>query len=325
MVWFVPHLRAIAQTTAAKKISLFAKSRSLADQLLQHENFVEEFIWIDHLQSREQPLMSAWRMARELKKHNFSHVWILHHSPRYAIAATLAGIRVRVGYGVRGLQRGFLTNKRCLHPSFRQKSCIERGDAFLSLHGIDIKNRDLSLDPTALTEARSRFSNLPKPWIGFGIGSSEQRKCWPLEYFADLAVRIDPHGEFTIFLCGAQHDAAAAREIAALAGQKGKTPVLMVDRPLNQSMALISQCSLFIGNDSGLMNIAASLGVETVGLFGCGVVLNYRQNLHAVTPKNGAVPSMDKISVDQVLDFIESERLKPSSHPRLRPKLDPVG
>ena len=325
MVWFVPHLRAIAQTTAAKKISLFAKSRSLADQLLQHEDFVEEFIWIDHLQSREQPLMSVWRMARELKKRNFSHVWILHHSPRYAIAAALAGIRVRAGYGVRGLQRGFLTSKRCLHPSFRQKSCIERGNAFLRLHDIDIKNRELSLDPTALTEVRSGFSGFSKPWIGFGIGSSEQRKCWPLEYFADLAVRLDPHDEFTIFLCGAEHDAAAAHEIAALAAQQGKALVPVVDRPLNQSIALISQCGLFIGNDSSLMNIAASLGIETVGLFGCGVVLNYRQNLHAVTPKNSAVPSMGKITVDQVLDFIESERLKPSPQARPRPKLDTVG
>lgn len=312
MVWFIPHLRAIARTAATGKISLLTKSRSQADRLLEHERIIEEFIWIDHLHAREHPLKSIWTMASELKRRRFSRAWIIHHSPRYAIAAALAGIPDRSGYGLGRLQRLWLTDKRALPRRFRRQGGIARGDAFLGLHDLPVGDRDLSVDPQALVRIRSRFAAMPRPWIGLGIGSSEPRKCWPLAHFAELAARLDPRDAFTVFLCGAEHEAPAARRIAELARQRGKAPVPVVDLPLNESIALLSQCSLFVGNDSSLMNIAASLGIETVGLFGGGVVLDYRPNLHAVEPEGGD-RSMAGISVERVLALIERGRL--NTHP----------
>lgn len=309
MVWFIPHLRAIARTTATRRISLLTKSRSLADRLLSHEGIIEEFIWIDHAHTRAHSLKSVWAMATALKRRRFSHVWIMHHSPRYALAAVLAGIPNRSGYGLERLQRLMLTDKRALPRRSRCEGAIERGDAFLRLHDIRLEGRDLGVDPEALTRIRSRFAGMPEPWIGLGIGSSEPRKRWSLARFADLATKLDPDDAFTVFLCGAEHEAEDARRIADLARQRGKAPVPVVDLPLNESVALISRCRLFVGNDSSLMNIAASLGVETVGLFGDGVILDYRRNLHAVAPAGAA--SMAGISVDRVLALIEGKQLKP--------------
>lgn len=309
MVWFIPHLRAIAAATPAKKISVLTKSRSFAERLVGHEDFVEEFIWIDHGRARTHPLRSVGEMASALRARRFTRVWIMHHSSRYALAAALAGIRDRAGYGTAGLQRLFLTDKRHLPREARRHSAIERADGLLRLHGISVEDRDLRVDPQALRRIRARFGRLPRPWIGLGIGSSHPRKCWPLDRFAELAGRLNSQGQLTVFLCGAEHDAGAAHDIARSARCRGIAPVAAVDLPLEQSVALVSECGLFIGNDSGLMNIAASLGVGTVGLFGGGVVLDYRDNLHAVVPDGLAAPSMDGISVDAVLGLIERQGL----------------
>ena len=45
---------------------------------------------------------------------------------------------------------------------------------------------------------------------------------------------------------------------------------------LIETAACIKQCKVFIGNDSGLMHIAAALRVPTIGLFGPSREQNYR-------------------------------------------------
>jgi len=44
--------------------------------------------------------------------------------------------------------------------------------------------------------------------------------------------------------------------------------VLAAGRPLMQAAALIARCRLFVTNDTGLMHVAAALGVPVVALFG---------------------------------------------------------
>ena len=65
---------------------------------------------------------------------------------------------------------------------------------------------------------------------------------------------------------GGKSDVETAQEVQKLARTKlinlaGKTN-------LREAIYLISQCSLFISNDSGLMHIAGALNVPTVAIFG---------------------------------------------------------
>jgi heptosyltransferase-2 len=52
--------------------------------------------------------------------------------------------------------------------------------------------------------------------------------------------------------------AAARTELVDLAGSTS----------LREALALISRCRVFVSNDSGLMHVAAALGVPTVAVFG---------------------------------------------------------
>ena len=45
---------------------------------------------------------------------------------------------------------------------------------------------------------------------------------------------------------------------------------------ITEIYALLKHCSLFIGNDSGLMHLSAAANIYTLGLFGPSKEINYR-------------------------------------------------
>ena len=59
-------------------------------------------------------------------------------------------------------------------------------------------------------------------------------------------------------------------------------------------------CALYLGNDTGLLNIAAATGVEAVGLFGGSPPLGHSRRIHPVLPPAGQT-GMAAITLPQVL------------------------
>lgn len=106
------------------------------------------------------------------------------------------------------------------------------------------------------------------PIIGLGPTANWPAKMWPAERFVALfealAERL-PAARAAIF--GGHGEAerrAAAPVLAALPGA-----IDLVGRlDLPEAAACLSACALFVGNDSGLMHLAAAAGTPTLGLFG---------------------------------------------------------
>ena len=73
---------------------------------------------------------------------------------------------------------------------------------------------------------------------------------------------------------------------------------------LPEAVALLQRAALFIGNDSGLMHLAASAGAPTIGLFGPTDATTYAP-VGRCTVAVVAI-SMDAISVDQVVGTAQS-------------------
>jgi ADP-heptose:LPS heptosyltransferase len=96
-------------------------------------------------------------------------------------------------------------------------------------------------------------------------------KQWRHERFAELALRLTgeggivPGGRIAIF--GAPEERIAAqRVVAALPAERVIDLAGTVD--LLGVAACLKRATLFVGNDSGLMHMAAAAGVPTLGLFG---------------------------------------------------------
>lgn len=91
-------------------------------------------------------------------------------------------------------------------------------------------------------------------------------KRWPLESFAALADRLSAEtGRPILVFCGPQQEVGNALMARMRAGR----PIVRVGAlHLRLVAALLARCALLVCNDTGLMHMAAALGVPTVAIFG---------------------------------------------------------
>lgn len=299
-VWHLPHLRAIAHAAPTGRVSLLSKRRSFADRLFQAEPWLDGVLWLERDGGIHDGLAGIFRLAALLRPHRFTTVWILHQSARYALVARLAGIPERHGFGL-GAQRLFLTRSGRLPAQQAKAHPIEKATALLQLHGLT-----LAADPEPLAVAaasrqavRARFGRLPRPWIVLGLGSSEPEKQWGEARFAELALALQAPERRTLFLLGGPSEAGLSRRIAEAVRGAGGRIEDAVGLAIDESAALLALSRLYVGNDTGAMNLAAAVGSEALGLFGASPPLAYSRRLHALTPAAGG--GMAAITVPQVL------------------------
>jgi heptosyltransferase III len=136
----------------------------------------------------------------------------------------------------------------------------------------------LGLDPPPLPvtwtapEDRARAAALlptGRPVIGLGPTANWAPKVWPAERFAGLfdALASGPlAGAVPAVFAGPGHAerAMAAPLLAALPDAIDLVGLVT----LPEAAACLARCVLFVGNDSGLMHLAAAAGTPTLGLFG---------------------------------------------------------
>ncbi len=106
------------------------------------------------------------------------------------------------------------------------------------------------------------------PVIALGPTANWSGKMWPAERFVALfqALQRDlPGARAAVFAGpGAAERAMAAPVLAALPDAID----LVGGLTLAEAAACLARCRLFVGNDSGLMHLAAAAGTPTMGLFG---------------------------------------------------------
>ncbi len=105
-------------------------------------------------------------------------------------------------------------------------------------------------------------------WIGLGPTANWAGKAWPAERFVGLAHALAsalPGARVAIF--GGPGEAERAAASATLAALPGALD-LVGRLSLPEAAACLARCTVFVGNDSGLMHLAAASGAATLGLFG---------------------------------------------------------
>ncbi len=109
------------------------------------------------------------------------------------------------------------------------------------------------------------------PVLALGPTANWRGKIWRAENFAALVGRLTaadailPGARVAVF--GAPHERPTARPLLdAIPAERLIDLVGAVDLPT--AAAALRRCALYIGNDSGLMHLAAAAGAPTLGLFG---------------------------------------------------------
>lgn len=311
MVWHLPHIHAIAATSAGGAITLLTKKRSAAKQILAADPTVKSVLWVERNPGRHDGIRGLLRLASELRPHGFGRAFILHGSARYALVCLLAGIAQRIGYG-RGLQSLFLDRSCRLAPGERHGHPIALADHLLDQAGIPRTEREprLVVAEAARAAVERRYGHLPVPWIAFGIGCSEPARRWPKERFAELAVKLSRcPARSTIFALGGQADAETAAWMLTHVQSVGGWIQPVIAQPIDEVAALLNRCAFYIGNDTGVFNLAAAVGTCAIGLFtGEYPPLAYARSISSIVPQPPA-SGMVGIRVDAVLDRLRELRL----------------
>ncbi|MSO76503.1 MAG: glycosyltransferase family 9 protein [Alphaproteobacteria bacterium] len=119
-------------------------------------------------------------------------------------------------------------------------------------------------------EAARRFST-GAPILAVAPGANFPAKAWASERFAAVARRLTgPDGILAgarVAAIGGPGEEGLAE--AVLAGVPAARRLALVGaQPLAMVGAALARCAFFVGNDSGLMHLAAASGCPTLGLFG---------------------------------------------------------
>jgi len=166
----------------------------------------------------------------------------------------------------------------------------------------------LGLDPpplpvvwTAPSDQAKAAALLPagRPIVALAPTANWAPKIWPAARFAELFHALPLIGAVPVIFAGPGETERAM--VAPLRAALPDAIDLSGRLTLPQIAACLSRSSLFVGNDSGLMHLAAAAGAPTLGLFGPTNAAEYAPAGRRARAVIGPGADMTTISVEQVL------------------------
>ena len=157
---------------------------------------------------------------------------------------------------------------------------------------------ELDVSGEARAEARRALRDSGFNGRPFAVhpGSGSPLKQWPLEHFLEILRRIQKAGREVVVLLGE----ADRDEGHVLLNQMPDLP-RFENLPLQSVAALLSECSGYLGNDSGITHLAAAVGIPVTALFGPSNVEIWKPRGRApVQVLQASNQQMDQIRIDEV-------------------------
>ncbi len=160
----------------------------------------------------------------------------------------------------------------------KQRRVLRRAEA--GIHRVEALGRlfDLPSPPAPklwvndeLAASAERLIRPGGPVIGVGPTANWAGKIWPADRFVALIERLTsadgvaPGARVAVF-GGAGERELALPVLKAIPADRRIDLIGNVDLPT--AAACLARCALFVGNDSGLMHMAAAVSTPTLGLFG---------------------------------------------------------
>ncbi len=260
----LPALRAVRTRFPEAEITILA--RPYVAFIYKNQRVCDNMMFVDYKRD----------MVCEIREQKFDKALLLQNAFEAAWFAWRAGIPERIGYARDG--RSLLLSKAVpvpkpgeipAHEQYYYLELLRRAGWLDSLPnetfiGLDVPEENRK---RAAQFLRSNGVQPDSLQIAIGAGASYgSAKCWPPDRFAELANRLQAQSAVDIILFGTREEEPVSSAIAA--GMHRPPIDLTGKTPIDDLPALLSQCHLFIGNDSGAMHVAAAVGLPVVAVFG---------------------------------------------------------
>lgn len=218
----------------------------------------------------EWALKKRWDIAQHLKQSHYDQAIVLPNSWKSGLLPWFAGIPTRTGW-LGEARVGLLNDWRVLdkaaYPLMIQRFAAL---AYPPKHTLSTRLPWPSLKADHSQALRLKqahaISEQGKPMIALCPGAEYgPAKRWPAHYYAQVAEQLLSQG-WDVCLLGSPKEAAEAEVIMNATANRcinliGKTSLV-------EAVDIMSLASGVVCNDSGLMHVAAALGVPTVAIYG---------------------------------------------------------
>ena len=297
MVIYLPYIHAISKKYQTP-VSILVKETSRANQLLAEDRHIDEIILLDRSKNNSgshDGLSGFLKLSKEIKLKNFNKVFIFNSSLRYLLISKLAGIKNISQY-----------------PLFRKKDNIVTSAKIFTEHelgSIVSTQPELRINQESFNKVNQSFSKEFKH-ICLGISASGPTKRWNIENFITLCKKINEKIPSKFYLAAGNNDKNLIDKF--LNSEISKNCTSFQDLKIKETMPIIKNCDLYIGNDTGWLHISSALGVKCLALFMDSPVQaygKYSKNINIILPEGETEETTthntlgaDKISFEKVFE-----------------------
>ena len=270
MIIYLPYIHAISKKFDIK-ISILAKKNSRALELLAYDHHIEKIITLDRTKNKlgqHDGIKGFFKLAKEIKLENFDKVFIFSSSIRYFLISKLAGIKSISQY-----------------PFLRKKdNIVISAKIFTEEH----LNEIISTEPKIYWQENKRndyFSNKYKH-ICLGLSASGETKRWDIKNYILLCEKINQIIPCKFYLAGGKDDHYLIDQV--LKSKIGSDCVSFENLKIKETIPIINNCNLYIGNDTGWLHISSALGLKCLALFMDSPAMaygKYSKNISLIVPE----------------------------------------
>ena len=269
----LPALRAVRTRFPEAVIAIVGRPN--VTDIYRHQEMCDQFIPYDS-KGLHAAFSGRERLAAELRAQKFDVALLFQNAFDAAWLAWRANIPERIGYARDA--RSFLLTKSVplprhgeipAHEKFYYLELLRRAGWLDSVQcetfiGLSVPEEKRWSAEEFLRKVGARQGALR---IAIGAGASYgSAKCWPPQRFAEVATRLQSESDADVILFGSDTETSVSTAISA--GMR-RPPINLTGKTAIADLpALLSQCHLFIGNDSGAMHVAAAVGLPVVAVFG---------------------------------------------------------
>ena len=160
--------------------------------------------------------------------------------------------------GINGAIKDIYCNDR---EEFEYNRIFRYGRSLVSSGKYIYKNINIDSDYAKKVWAKYKLDN--RIVITINPISKVSAKCWPLDYYISLIIKLT-NLNFIIILVGGNNDKILTDEII---NKSYDNVYSIIGSNLIQTASVISKSHLFIGNDSGPLHLAGLLNIPTIGIY----------------------------------------------------------
>tara|TARA_A100000164_G_scaffold97610_1_gene84999 strand:+ start:1148 stop:2068 length:921 start_codon:yes stop_codon:yes gene_type:complete len=262
MIIYLPYIHAISKNYK-KSVSLLVKDNSRAKDLLADDSHIDEIIT---LKKEMDGLGGIFKLLNELKKRNFDKVFIFNSSFRYNLITKLAGIKSIYQY-----------------PLFRSKDNIVHSAKIFTEN---IINEIVSSEPNLIIKKKDSVLDKNFKHVCLGISASGPTKRWDVNNYIKLAEKLAEKTKCKFYIAGGKKDIELINKFKN--SKVGKDSISFENLSIKETLQYISDCNLYIGNDTGWAHISVALKVKALTIFCDSPILaygRYSKRMNTIEPE----------------------------------------